>query len=86
MCIRDRFDACLGGLGGCPHAPGASGNVATEDLVYLLHSMGAKTGQNIDALLALRQRLAHWLDGETLRGSLWTAGLPATMKPAPSHA
>ena len=39
-----RLDACLGGLGGCPHAPGASGNVATEDLVYLLHSMGIATG------------------------------------------
>jgi len=76
-----RLDACLGGLGGCPHAPGASGNVATEDLVYLLHSMGIATGQDFEALVALRGRLAHWLEGEPLHGSLWRAGLPRTMQP-----
>ncbi|MBG9387597.1 hydroxymethylglutaryl-CoA lyase [Caenimonas aquaedulcis] len=75
-----RFDACLGGIGGCPHAPGASGNVATEDLAYMLASMGIATGQDFDALLALRARLAGWLAGETLHGSLWRAGLPKTMK------
>jgi len=74
-----RFDACLGGIGGCPHAPGASGNVATEDLAYLLASMGIPTGQDFDRLLALRAKLARWLDGETLHGSLWRAGLPKTM-------
>ncbi|MDB5895876.1 MAG: hydroxymethylglutaryl-CoA lyase [Rhodoferax sp.] len=74
-----RFDACLGGIGGCPHAPGASGNVATEDLAYMLHSMGIATGQDFDALLALRAKLARWLEGETLHGSLWRAGLPKTM-------
>ena len=74
-----RFDACLGGIGGCPHAPGASGNVATEDLAYMLHSMGIATGQDFDALLALRKKLAGWLEGETLHGSLWRAGLPKTM-------
>jgi hydroxymethylglutaryl-CoA lyase len=74
-----QFDSCLGGLGGCPHAPGASGNVATEDLVYALHSMGYTTGQNFDQLLALRGRLGEWLAGETLHGSLWRAGLPKTM-------
>ncbi|GAC1390423.1 MAG: hydroxymethylglutaryl-CoA lyase [Variovorax sp.] len=77
-----RFDACLGGIGGCPHAPGASGNVATEDLAYMLASMGIATGQNFDQLIALRARLAVWLDGEPLRGSLWRAGLPKTMQPA----
>jgi len=75
-----RFDACLGGIGGCPHAPGASGNVATEDLAYMLASMGIATGQDFDALIALREQLAGWLAGETLHGSLWRAGLPKTMK------
>ncbi len=74
-----RFDACLGGIGGCPHAPGASGNVATEDLAYMLASMGIETGQDFDQLIALRQKLAGWLEGETLHGSLWRAGLPKTM-------
>jgi hydroxymethylglutaryl-CoA lyase len=74
-----RFDACLAGIGGCPHAPGASGNVATEDLAYMLASMGIETGQDFDALLALRKKVAHWLEGETLHGSLWRAGLPKTM-------
>lgn len=77
-----RFDACLGGIGGCPHAPGASGNVATEDLAYMLASMGIETGQDFDALIALRGRLAGWLPGETLHGTLWRAGLPKTMKVA----
>jgi hydroxymethylglutaryl-CoA lyase len=76
-----RFDACLGGIGGCPHAPGASGNVATEDLAYMLASMGIETGQDFDKLIALRGKLAGWLEGETLHGSLWRAGLPKTMLP-----
>ncbi|TFZ06288.1 hydroxymethylglutaryl-CoA lyase [Ramlibacter henchirensis] len=75
-----RFDACLGGIGGCPHAPGASGNVATEDLAYMLASMGISTGLDFDALLALRGKLARWLEGEPLHGSLWRAGLPKTMR------
>ncbi|MGJ7512676.1 hydroxymethylglutaryl-CoA lyase [Variovorax sp. GT1P44] len=75
-----RFDACIGGIGGCPHAPGASGNVATEDLAYMLASMGIETGQDFDALLALRKKLATWLEGEPLHGTLWRAGLPRTMK------
>ncbi|MDB5946228.1 MAG: hydroxymethylglutaryl-CoA lyase [Ramlibacter sp.] len=76
-----RFDACLGGIGGCPHAPGASGNVATEDLAYMLASMEIPTGVDFDRLVALRERLAGWLQGETLHGSLWRAGLPKTMRP-----
>jgi hydroxymethylglutaryl-CoA lyase len=75
-----RFDACLAGIGGCPHAPGASGNVATEDVAYLFASMGQPTGVDFDALLSLRARVAQWLDGETLHGTLWRAGLPKTMK------
>ena len=74
-----RLDACLGGIGGCPHAPGASGNVATEDVAYMLASMGIATGLDFAALVALRGRLAGWLEGETLHGTLWRAGLPKTM-------
>ncbi len=74
-----RFDACLAGIGGCPHAPGASGNVSTEDVVYMFASMGVSTGQDFDRLIALRAKVARWLEGETLHGSLWRAGLPKTM-------
>lgn len=74
-----RFDACLAGIGGCPHAPGASGNVATEDVAYLFASMGVATGQDFHKLLALRAKVARWLQGETLHGTLWRAGLPKTM-------
>lgn len=75
-----RFDACIGGIGGCPHAPGASGNVATEDVAYMLASMKIETGQDFDALLKLRAKVAKWLEGETLHGTLWRAGLPKTMR------
>ncbi|HEX7889326.1 MAG TPA: hydroxymethylglutaryl-CoA lyase [Ramlibacter sp.] len=81
-----RFDASIGGIGGCPHAPGASGNVATEDLHYMLASMGIETGLDFDRLLALRAKVARWLEGETLHGSVWRAGLPKTMKQEPAHA
>jgi hydroxymethylglutaryl-CoA lyase len=77
-----RFDACVGGIGGCPHAPGASGNVATEDVAYLFASMGVPTGLDFDALLALRERIGRWLEGEPLHGHVWRAGLPKTMKEA----
>lgn len=80
-----RFDACTGGIGGCPHAPGASGNVSTEDLAYMLASMGIATGLDFDRLLALRAKVARWLEGETLHGSVWRAGLPKTLK-EPLHA
>ena len=79
-----RFDACLAGIGGCPHAPGASGNVTTEDVVYMFASMGVPTGQDFDKLIALRTKVAGWLDGETLHGTLWRAGLPKTMRAAPA--
>lgn len=77
-----RFDACLGGIGGCPHAPGASGNVATEDVAYLFSSMGVVTGLDFKALIALRSRVAGWLEGVPLHGSIALAGLPLTMKEA----
>ena len=78
------FDACLGGIGGCPHAPGASGNVATEDLAYMLERMGATTGLQVPALLQLRQQLAQWLPQERLHGSLWQAGVIRPPHTAPS--
>ena len=77
-----RFDACTGGIGGCPHAPGASGNVATEDVAYLFQRMGVPTGLDIEALLALRGRVGHWLEGEPLHGAIWRAGVPKTTKAA----
>ncbi len=70
------FDASVGGLGGCPYAPGASGNLATEDLVYLLHGMGYDTGIDFDRLVeagALAQRLTgRILPGRALRAALAT--------------
>ncbi|WP_321955203.1 hydroxymethylglutaryl-CoA lyase [Paraburkholderia bannensis] len=77
-----RFDASLAGIGGCPHAPGASGNAATEDLAFMLADMGIDTGIDIDALLALRAQVAQWLSHETLHGTLWRAGLPKTFNAA----
>ncbi|GKS82529.1 hydroxymethylglutaryl-CoA lyase [Acidovorax sp. SUPP1855] len=79
-----RFDACLAGIGGCPHAPGASGNVTTEDLAFMLERMGVSTGLDVAALLALRERAAGWLEGETLHGALWQAGLPRTAASLPA--
>jgi hydroxymethylglutaryl-CoA lyase len=73
-----RFDASLAGIGGCPHAPGASGNAATEDLAFMLASMGKDTGIDLERLLALRAKVAGWLEGETLHGALARAGLPKT--------
>jgi len=74
-----RFDSSLAGIGGCPHAPGASGNASTEDLAYMLASMGLDTGIDLSKLLTLRSKIADWLSGEALHGTLWRAGLPKTM-------
>ena len=60
------------------HAPGAGGNVDTEDLVFMLESTGVATGIDLPKLLDLRQRVAGWLDGETLQGTVWRAGFPKT--------
>ena len=78
----ERFDASLGGIGGCPHAPGASGNATTEDLAFMLASMGVETGVDIARLLALRERVQGWLAGEAMHGTLWRAGLPRTFEQA----
>jgi hydroxymethylglutaryl-CoA lyase/(R)-citramalyl-CoA lyase len=67
------LDASVGGLGGCPYAPRATGNVATEDLVYLLHGEGIETGIDLDALV----RIAEWLEttlGRRLEGYVYRAG------------
>ena len=75
-----RFDACLAGIGGCPHSPGASGNVSSEDVAYLFASMEVATGVDFAALIGLRTKVARWLEGETLHGTSWRAGLPKTMR------
>ena len=65
-----RFDTSLGGLGGCPFAPGASGNIATEDCVYMFECMGINTGVNIQKLLEVRKNLNKWMHKDTLYGNL----------------
>lgn len=75
-----RFDASLAGIGGCPHAPGASGNASTEDLAFMLAACGVHTGLDLKAVLALRQDVAGWLQGEQTHGALWRAGLPKHFK------
>jgi hydroxymethylglutaryl-CoA lyase len=73
-----RFDASLAGIGGCPYAPGASGNVSSEDLAFMLASMNVSTGIDLAGLLKLRAKVAEWLAGEELHGTLWRAGVPKT--------
>jgi len=70
------IDSSLGGIGGCPFAPGASGNIVTEDLVFLLESMGLNTGINIEKLLEVRQTVQQALPEEEMYGFLPDAGLP----------
>ena len=70
------IDSSLGGLGGCPFAPGASGNIVTEDLVFLLESMGYDTGIDIDRLISVRKEVAELLSNEEWFGFLSDAGLP----------
>lgn len=70
------FDASLGGLGGCPFAPGASGNIVTEDLVFMLEAMGIDTGIDLEKLLKVRDIIAEALPGEPLYGFTPDAGLP----------
>lgn len=70
------FDSSHGGLGGCPFAPGASGNVVTEDLVFLFESMGVSTGVDLDKLIHARTLLQAGLPGEPLYGMVPEAGLP----------
>jgi hydroxymethylglutaryl-CoA lyase len=76
------FDSSLGGLGGCPFAPGATGNIVTEDLVFMLEAMGLRTGINIDKLLAIRKIVAEGLPGEPLYGYVPDAGVTKGFVPA----
>jgi hydroxymethylglutaryl-CoA lyase len=76
------FDSALAGLGGCPFAPGASGNIVTEDLVFLLESLGLRTGIDIEGLLAARRILAEALPDEPLHGNYARAGKPTGWKKA----
>jgi len=78
------LDASLGGIGGCPFAPGASGNIVTEDLVFMLEAMGLRTGIDIDALRATRDIVRAALPDEPLYGFVADAGLPLGFRPAPS--
>lgn len=79
------FDSSLGGLGGCPFAPGASGNIVTEDLVFMLEAMGMRTGIDLARLLEVRRILREALPGEELYGFTPEAGLPLGFRPA-THA
>ena len=76
------FDSSLGGLGGCPFAPGASGNIVTEDLVFMLEAMGLRTGIDLPRLLDVRHVLREALPGEPLYGFTPDAGLPLEFQPA----
>jgi len=74
------IDASIGGLGGCPYAPGASGNVCTEDLVHCLHAMGVETGIDLDALIQTSERVqaivGRSLPGQIVKAGKWTRKYP----------
>ena len=70
------FDSSLGGLGGCPFAPGATGNIVTEDLVFMLEAMGLHTGIDLDTLIASREVLLSGLPDEVIYGNVPEAGMP----------
>jgi hydroxymethylglutaryl-CoA lyase len=76
-----RFDASIGGIGGCPFSPGATGNVPTEDVVHLLDALGADTGIDLDALvqiaLGLEVTIGRQLPGQVMRSGPWDR-LPTT--------
>ena len=76
------FDSSPGGLGGCPFSPGATGNIVTEDPVYMLEAMGLRTGINIDRLLATRKIVSAGIPGEPLYGYVFAAGVNKGFVPA----
>jgi hydroxymethylglutaryl-CoA lyase len=80
------FDSSLGGLGGCPYAPGASGNVVTEDLAFMFEAMGVSTGIDLDRLFAARGPLQDGLPGEPIYGMTPAAGLPKGFVQGARHA
>jgi len=79
-----RFDGSLGGLGGCPYAPGASGNISSEDAVHMLDAMGYDTGMNIPKLLQLAKELPL-IVGHEVPGQVAKAGTTYTLHPEPSY-
>ena len=76
------FDSSMGGLGGCPFAPGASGNVITEDLVFMFESMGVRTGIDLQKLFVARKILAEAIPAEPIYGHTPVAGLPKGFRAA----
>jgi hydroxymethylglutaryl-CoA lyase len=70
------FDASLGGLGGCPYAPGATGNIVTEDLAFMLEAMGFETGIDIQQLLEVRELVHRFLPNVVQHGAIAKARLP----------
>ena len=78
-----RFDGSLGGLGGCPYAPGASGNVCSEDAIHMLDAMGYNTGMDVDKLLALARQLPQ-IVGHAVPGQAAKAGRITDLHPAPT--
>jgi hydroxymethylglutaryl-CoA lyase len=81
-----RFDASLAGLGGCPFAPGASGNIVMDDLVFMLDSMGLRTGIDLEKLISVRNILKSNLPGTELYGAVAKAGLPTMYRTADARA
>ena len=77
------FDASLGGLGGCPYAPGATGNIVTEDLVFMLEAMGFETGIDIERLLKVRKLVHDFLPNVAQHGAIAKAGLPKNFRAVP---
>ena len=77
------FDASLGGLGGCPYAPGATGNIVTEDLAFMLEAMGFDTGIDLDRLVEVRKLVARFLPDIVQYGAIAKAGLPKNFHAAP---
>ena len=80
----DRFDGSLGGLGGCPYAPGATGNICSEDAIHMLHAMGFETGIDLPRLLAVARRLPQ-IVGHDVPGQVAKAGLITDLHPAPAY-
>jgi hydroxymethylglutaryl-CoA lyase len=81
-CGVRRFDASLAGLGGCPFAPGATGNIVMDDLVFMLDSMGLRTGVDLQRLVAVRRILERNLAASELHGQVARAGLPKNYQSA----
>lgn len=78
----DRFDGSLGGLGGCPYAPGATGNICSEDALHMLQAMGLQTGVDLERLLVLARALPH-IVGRPVPGQVAQAGRSCDLNPVP---